>query len=93
MKGATETSSRYQAKEFASRGIRVNAVVPGPILTDFANGLIRDDEQYIARIKAMTALGLVGEPDDIGGVVAFLCTEDARWVTGQRIEVSGGMNL
>jgi NAD(P)-dependent dehydrogenase (short-subunit alcohol dehydrogenase family) len=71
MKGAMETSSRYQAKEFASRGIKVNAVAPGPIPTDFANGLIRDDEQYIARIKAMMALGRLGEPDDIGGLVAF----------------------
>ncbi len=93
MKGAMETLSRYEAKELALRGIKVNAVAPGPIPTDFAGGLIRNDEQYIARIKAMTALGRVGEPDDIGGVVAFLCTEDARWITGQRIEVSGGMNL
>lgn len=93
MKGAIETLTRYQAKELSSRGIRVNAVAPGPIATDFAGNIIRENAQYNANVKAATALGRVGEPDDIGGVVAFLCTEDARWITGQRIEVSGGMNL
>ncbi|AOT71875.1 SDR family oxidoreductase [Geosporobacter ferrireducens] len=93
MKGAIETLTRYQAKELSSRGIKVNTVAPGPIATDFAGGIIRDNAQYNANIKAATALGRVGEPDDIGGVVAFLCTEDARWITAQRIEVSGGMNL
>ena len=81
------------AKEFSPRRIKVNAVAPGPIATDFAGGDIRDNVQYNANVKAMNPLGRVGEPDDIGGVVAFLCTEDARWITGQRIEVSGGMNL
>ena len=93
MKGAIETLTRYQAKELAYRSIRVNVVAPGAIATDFAGGLIRDNAQYNANIKAITALGRVGEPDDIGGVVAFLCSEDARWITAQRIEVSGGMNL
>lgn len=93
MKGAIETLTRYQAKELSARGIRVNAVAPGPIATDFTGGIIRDNAQYNANVKAATALGRVGEPDDIGGVIAFLCMEDARWITGQRIEVSGGMNL
>ncbi len=93
MKGAIETLTRYQAKELASRGIRVNSVAPGPVATDFAGGVIRDNPQYRANVTAMTALGRVGEPDDIGGAVAFLCTEEARWITAQRIEVSGGMNL
>lgn len=93
MKGAIETLTRYQAKELAVRGIRVNSVAPGPIATDFGGGVIRDNAQYNANVKTMTALGRVGEPEDIGGVVAFLCTEDARWITAQRIEVSGGMNL
>ena len=93
MKGAIETLTRYQAKELSSRGIRVNAIAPGPIATDFAGGIIRDNAQYNANVKAATALGRVGEPEDIGGVVAFLCTEDARWITAQRIEVSGGMGL
>lgn len=93
MKGAIETLTRYQAKELSARGIKVNSVAPGPIATDFAGGVIRDNAQYNANVKALTALGRVGEPDDIGGVVAFLCTEDARWITAQCIEVSGGMNL
>jgi NAD(P)-dependent dehydrogenase (short-subunit alcohol dehydrogenase family) len=93
MKGAIETLTRYQAKELGSRGINVNVVAPGAIATDFAGGVIRDNPQYNANVKAITALGRVGEPDDIGGVVAFLCTEEARWITAQRIEVSGGMNL
>ena len=93
MKGAIETLSRYQAKELSSRGIRVNIVAPGPIATDFNGGVIWDNVDYNAKVKMLTALGRVGVPGDIGGVVAFLCTEDARWITAQRIEVSGGMNL
>lgn len=93
MKGAVETLTRYQARELAPRRIRVNAVAPGPIPTDFAGGLIRDTPQYLAHIQSATALGRLGTPEDIGGVVAFLCSGDARWITGQRIEVSGGMNL
>ena len=93
MKGAIETLTRYQAKELSARGIRVNCIAPGPIATDFAGGVIRDNSQYNANVKAMTALGRVGIPDDIGGVVAFLCTDDASWITAQRIEISGGMNL
>ena len=93
MKGAIETLTRYQAKELGSRGIRVNVVAPGAIATDFGGGAVRDNPQLNAGIKAVTALGRVGEAEDIGGVVAFLCTDEARWVTAQRIEVSGGMNL
>jgi NAD(P)-dependent dehydrogenase (short-subunit alcohol dehydrogenase family) len=93
MKGAIETLTRYQAKELAPRGIRVNSVAPGSIETDFAGGIIRDNPEYNSKIKAMTALGRVGLPEDIGSVVAFLCSEDARWITAQRIEVSGGINL
>jgi NAD(P)-dependent dehydrogenase (short-subunit alcohol dehydrogenase family) len=93
MKGAIETLTRYLAKELSTKKIRVNAVAPGPTATDFVGGVIRDNARYNANVKAMTALGRVGEPNDIGGVVAFLCTDDARWITAQRIEVSGGMNL
>ncbi|MDR0521320.1 MAG: SDR family oxidoreductase [Planctomycetaceae bacterium] len=93
MKGAIETLTRYLAKELSAKKIRVNAVAPGPTATDFVGGVIRDNARYNANVKAMTALGRVGDPDDIGGVVAFLCTDDARWITAQRIEVSGGMNL
>lgn len=93
MKGAIETLTKYQAKELGERKIRANVVAPGAIETDFGGGTVRDNEQLNKHIASITALGRVGLPDDIGGVVAFLCTEDARWVNAQRIEASGGMNL
>jgi NAD(P)-dependent dehydrogenase (short-subunit alcohol dehydrogenase family) len=93
MKGAIEVLSRYMAKELGARGIAVNVVAPGAIATDFGGGHVRDDENVNKMVSGMTALGRAGVPDDIGGVVAFLCTEDARWINAQRIEVSGGMNL
>ena len=93
MKGAIETLTNYQAKEFGGRRIRVNVVAPGAIETDFGGGAVRDNEQLNQLISSLTALGRAGLPDDIGSVVAFLCTDDAKWVNGQRIEVSGGMNL
>ena len=93
MKGAIEVLTRYLAKELGSRGIAVNVVAPGAIATDFGNGHVRDNKEINNAIAGITALGRVGLPEDIGGVVAFLCTEDARWINGQRIEVSGGMNL
>ena len=93
MKGAMETLTKYQAKELGSRGIRVNIVAPGAIETDFGGGVVRDNAQVNSVIASATALGRVGLPDDIGGVVAFLCTEDARWVNAQRLEASGGMYL
>lgn len=93
MKGGMETLTKYQAKELGARGIKVNIVAPGAIETDFGGGMVRDNAQVNAHLASQTALGRVGLPDDIGGVVAFLCTEDARWITAQRIEVSGGMFL
>jgi NAD(P)-dependent dehydrogenase (short-subunit alcohol dehydrogenase family) len=93
MKGAMETLTKYQAKELGSRGIRVNIVAPGAIETDFGGAVVRDNAQVNAAIASNTALKRVGRPDDIGGVVAFLCTEDAKWITAQRIEASGGMFL
>lgn len=93
MKGAMETLTKYQAKELGAKGIRVNIVAPGAIETDFGGGVVRDNAQVNAAIASNTALGRVGRVDDIGGVVAFLCTEDARWITAQRIEASGGMFL
>ncbi len=93
MKGAIEVLTRYLAKELGSRGIAANVVAPGAIETDFGNGHVRDNKEVNAQVASFTALGRVGLPDDIGGVVAFLCTEEARWINGQRIEVSGGMGL
>lgn len=93
MKGAVEVLTRYLAKELGARGIVANVVAPGAIETDFGNGHVRDDKQLNAQIAGMTSLGRVGLPEDIGGVVAFLCTDEAKWINGQRIEVSGGMML
>jgi len=93
MKGAIETLTKYQAKELGSRGIAVNVVAPGAIETDFGGGVVRDNPDVNKYIAGTTALGRVGHPDDIGSVVAFLCTDDAKWINAQRIEVSGGMNL
>lgn len=93
MKGAIETLTRYQAKELGGRHIRVNVVAPGAIETDFGGGAVRDNKELNSYVASVTALGRPGLPDDIGSVVAFLCTDDAKWVNAQRIEVSGGMML
>lgn len=93
MKGAMEVLTRYQAKELGSRGIGVNIVAPGAIETDFGGGLVRDNKQVNDFIASQTALGRVGRPDDIGGVVASLLSPENRWINAQRIEASGGMFL
>lgn len=93
MKGAVETLTRYMAKELGARKIAVNTVAPGAIETDFSGGLVRDNDQINKYIAGVTALGRVGVPEDIGAIVAFLCSEGGRWINGQRIEASGGMNL
>lgn len=93
MKGAIEVLTRYMAAELGPRRITANVVAPGAIETDFGGGHVRDNKQLNAQLAGATALGRVGLPTDIGGVVAFLCSEDAGWINGQRIEVSGGINL
>lgn len=93
MKGAIEVFSRYLAKELGGRRIAVNVVAPGAIETDFGGGHVRDNKELNNYIASVTALGRVGLPEDIGSIVAFLCTEEARWINAQRIEASGGMNL
>lgn len=93
MKGAIEVLSRYQAKELGARGIGVNTLAPGAIATDFGGGAVRDNAQLNAYLGAQTALGRVGEADDIGGVVASLLSPANHWINGQRIEASGGMFL
>jgi NAD(P)-dependent dehydrogenase (short-subunit alcohol dehydrogenase family) len=93
MKGAVEIFTKYLAKELGERRIRANVVAPGAIETDFNNAGLRNSEQRKAYLASQTPLGRVGQADDIGSVVAFLCSEDAKWINGQRIEVSGGINL
>jgi len=93
MKGAVEVLTRYLAKELGPRGITVNTVAPGAIETDFGGGAVRDNAALNKLIAANTALGRVGVPEDIGPMIASLLSDDNRWVTAQRIEVSGGQNL
>lgn len=92
-KGAIETFTRYLAKETGARGIRANVVAPGPVETDFNNGGNRDIPERNRMLASQTVLGRVGLASDIGGIIAFLCSEDGGWINGQRIEVSGGINL
>lgn len=93
MKGGIEVLTRYLAKELGPKGIRVNTVAPGAIETDFAGGVVRDNAQLNQQIAQVTALGRVGLPEDIGPAIASLVSDDNRWITGQRIEISGGMML
>jgi NAD(P)-dependent dehydrogenase (short-subunit alcohol dehydrogenase family) len=93
MKGGIEVFTRYLAKEVGQRGITVNVVAPGPVATDFNSGGNRDNPERNKFLASQTALGRVGLPGDIGGVIAFLCSEAGGWINGQRIEVSGGINL
>jgi len=92
-KGAVETLTLYMAKELGARGITANTVAPGAIETDFLGGAVRDDAGYNAAFANMTALGRVGLPDDVGPMIASLLAPPNRWVTAQRIEVSGGQNI
>jgi NAD(P)-dependent dehydrogenase (short-subunit alcohol dehydrogenase family) len=93
MKGGVEVLTRYLAKELGPRKISVNTLAPGAIETDFSGGAVRDNKELNRVVAGMTALGRVGLPDDIGGAVAMLLAPESAWITGQRIEVSGGMNL
>ena len=93
MKAAIENFTKYLAKELGAKGIGANVVAPGPIETDFNGAAIRNNPQMKAVLGSLSPLGRVGAADDIGSVVAFLCTDEARWINGQRIEVSGGINV
>jgi NAD(P)-dependent dehydrogenase (short-subunit alcohol dehydrogenase family) len=93
MKGAIETLTLYMAKELGSRQIAVNVVAPGAIETDFRGGAVRDNPEMNKYVASQTALGRVGLPDDIGGAIASLLSEDNKWVNAQRIEVSGGQSI
>ncbi|MEO1805613.1 MAG: SDR family oxidoreductase [Bacteroidota bacterium] len=93
MKGAMEVYTKYLAKELGGRKITANLVAPGAIYTDFNKGAFDANPQVVEMIGSLTALGRVGQAEDIGGVVAFLASDDAGWINAQRIEVSGGQNL
>lgn len=92
-KGAVEVLTRYLAQDLGGRGIRVNTVAPGAVATDFSGGLLRDNPQVQAQIAGVTALGRIAVADDAGGAIAALVRDDNRWVSGQRIEASGGIHL
>lgn len=91
IKAGVETLTRYLAKELGNRNIRANVVAPGAVATE--NSRLRESQQMQEMIKDLTALKRIGLADDIAGIVAFLCTEDAKWITAQRIEASGGLYL
>jgi NAD(P)-dependent dehydrogenase (short-subunit alcohol dehydrogenase family) len=93
MKGAIEVLTRFLALELGERGIVVNTVAPGAIATDFSGGIVRDNPEVNRRIATGTALGRVGQADDVGPMIAALVSDANRWVNGQRIEVSGGWTL
>jgi NAD(P)-dependent dehydrogenase (short-subunit alcohol dehydrogenase family) len=93
MKGAVEVLTRYLAKELGPRKITVNTLAPGAIATDFGGGAVRDNPELSGFIASQTALGRVGQPDDIGAAIAAMFSDDMRWVNGQRVEASGGISL
>ncbi|MFK0402728.1 SDR family NAD(P)-dependent oxidoreductase [Microbacterium sp. NPDC090225] len=92
-KAAIEALSRSLASELGPRGIRINTIAPGPTATDFNGGAMRDNAEMRHGLGQQTALGRVGEPDEIAHAVAAFVSSDLRWVTGERLEVSGGVLL
>jgi NAD(P)-dependent dehydrogenase (short-subunit alcohol dehydrogenase family) len=92
-KGAVEVLTRYQALEFGARGITANVIAPGAVPTDFGDGHLRSDAALQQVIVQETALGRLATPEDIGQLIAGLTTASGDWVTGQRIEASGGLRL
>jgi NAD(P)-dependent dehydrogenase (short-subunit alcohol dehydrogenase family) len=93
MKGGLDVLTRYMAKEFSARRIRVNAVAPGPTRTGMSRDAFEQMPEVVSALSASTALGRVGEADDVGRFIAALLSDDCAWVTGENVEVSGGFNL
>ena len=90
-KGAIDTLVKHFAAELGERGIRVNAVAPGIVATDMSNFTKTDSgRDFTLRIQALKRLA---KPDDIGDVVAFLASDDARWISGDTVRVDGGSKL
>lgn len=92
-KTAVEAITRSLAVELGPRGIRINSIAPGPTATDFNGGVMRDDPELRSSLATHTALGRVGQPDEIADAIAALASSELRWVTAERIEVSGGSLL
>lgn len=93
MKAAVEVLTRYMAVELGARRIRVNAIAPGAIATDFGGGAVRDDDGVNAWVAQGIALGRVGQPDDVGGAVAAILSDDLGWANGTTFDISGGQLL
>lgn len=93
MKAALITASRFLARELGERGIRVNTIAPGPTRTRIGGDAFEKYPEIIPGIASKTALGRLGEPEDIGRVIAFLVSSEAQWITGQDIQVAGGYAL
>ena len=86
-KGGLEVLTRYLAKELGERRIRANSVAPGPIRTELGGGL---NDEFETLLASQTALGRVGEPEDVATAIAGLLSDDNRWVNAQSIEIAGG---
>lgn len=93
MKTAVEGLSLYLAKELGPRRIAVNTIAPGAIEMDFNGGAVRDTKELNENLARITALGRVGLPDDIGGAVASILSDESGWINAQCIEVSGGQGI
>ncbi len=91
--GLGKSSAIHLAKDLGSRGITVNVLTPVRVETEFNNASIRNNPQMKGFLAQLTALGRFGESDDIGKIIPFLCSDDSKWINGQRIEASGGMKL
>lgn len=89
-KGGLEVLTRYMAKEFGEQRIRANAVSPGAIRTELGGGL---NDEFEAMLATQTALGRVGEPEDVARVIAMLLCEEGAWINAQTLEVAGGYNI
>lgn len=93
MKGGLMVLTRCMAKELSGRRIRVNSVAPGPTRTRIANDAFEHFPDVVPPIVARTALGRLGDGDDIGKVIAALLSDECGWITGENVEASGGFNL
>ncbi len=93
IKAAVEMLTRYMAAELGPRGITANVIAPGAVATDFSGGMLRDNPEFQEHIAGLTALGRSAVADDIGPAIANLLRSGNHWITGQRIEVSGGLHL